>query len=203
MTIIDYGSGNIRSIYNGFKKIGVKVNISSDKYEIENSDALIVPGVGSFGAGMKNLIDYKEIINNHIQEKKPLLGICLGLHMLFSNSQESPGIEGLNIFEGSVEKLQLPPKYKIPHMGWNKITVNKTSKNNTTLLTDMNQKYMYFVHSYYINPADKDIITAYTEYGAKIPIAIGKDNIHALQFHPEKSGEAGLNILRKFVDEIE
>ncbi len=152
---------------------------------------------------MKNLIEYKEIINNHIQAKKPLLGICLGLHMLFSNSQESPDVEGLNIFEGTVEKLQLPPEYKIPHMGWNKITINDTSKNNTTLLTDVDNEYMYFVHSYYINPIDKDIITAYTEYGDKIPIAIGKDNVHALQFHPEKSGEAGLNILRKFVEQIE
>lgn len=203
ITIIDYGSGNIRSIYNAFKKINVEVNVSSDKNELKDSDALILPGVGAFGAVMNNLIDYKEIVSEHITQDKPLLGICLGLHMLFSNSQESPGVDGLDIFHGTIEKFNLPPEYKIPHMGWNTITLNKTESNNTDILQESDNKYMYFVHSYYINPEDKDIITAYADYGGKIPVAIGKNNIHALQFHPEKSGKAGLNILQRFVNTID
>lgn len=203
ITIIDYGSGNIRSIYNAFKQLNVEAGVSSDKNELKNSDALILPGVGAFGAVMNNLMDYKEIISEHISQDKPLLGICLGLHMLFSNSQESLGVNGLDIFHGTIEKFNLPREYKIPHMGWNTITLNKTESNNTSILQESDNKYMYFVHSYYINPEDRGIITAYADYGGKIPVAIGKDNIHALQFHPEKSGKAGLNILQRFVNTID
>lgn len=152
---------------------------------------------------MKNLVKYKDVVYNHIDDDKPLLGICLGLHMLFSSSQESPDIKGLDIFNGSAKKFNLPLEYKIPHMGWNTIEVNDTTSNNTTLLSEADNNYMYFVHSYYIDPEDKNIITAYTDYGGKIPVAIGKNNIHALQFHPEKSGKAGLNILRKFINTID
>jgi len=203
ITIIDYGSGNILSIYNGFKKIGVEVTVSDDKKVIADSDAIILPGVGAYGAVMNNLIDYKDIVCDHINDDKALLGICLGLQMLFTTSQESPEVKGLDIFKGSVERFNLPHEYKIPHMGWNQITVNKTSSNNTSLLEDVDNEYMYFVHSYYIKPEDESIITAYTDYGMKVPVAIGKDNINALQFHPEKSGKAGLNILKNFVESID
>ena len=202
ITILDYGSGNILSIYNGFKKIGTKVNVSDDKKVLKDSDAIILPGVGAYGAVMNNLVDYKDLIYEHIDSGKPLLGICLGLQVLFTNSEESPNVEGLNIFEGSVRRFSLPQEYKIPHMGWNKIKVNSTSSNNSTLLENVDDEYMYFVHSYYIEPEDKDLITAYCDYGMNVPVAIGKDNIHALQFHPEKSGQAGLEILRNFVDII-
>jgi len=201
ITIIDYGSGNIRSIYNGFHKIGTDVNISSESKILKESDALILPGVGAFGAIMNNLSNYKDIIYSHVDEGKPLLGICLGLQVLFSESEESPNVNGLNLFKGNVKRFELPPEYKIPHMGWNQITVNNTDKNNTTLLSEAENEYMYFVHSYYIEPEDKKIITAYTDYGGKVPVAIGQENIHALQFHPEKSGQAGLNILKKFVEQ--
>lgn len=202
ITIIDYGSGNIRSIYNGFKQAGANIHVSSDKKELIDSDALILPGVGAFGLGMNNLIDYKDVILEHINSDKPLLGICLGLHMLFSNSEETPNIRGLDIFEGSVKQFDLPDKYKIPHMGWNTIKVSDNSFNNTSLLDSVSGEYMYFVHSYYIDPANKNIITAYTDYGGRVPVAIGVDNVHALQFHPEKSGKAGLSILRKFINTI-
>lgn len=203
ITIIDYGSGNILSIYNGFKKIGVEVTVSDDKKVIADSDAIILPGVGAYGAVMNNLIDYKDIVCEHINDNKALLGICLGLQMLFTTSQESPDVKGLDIFKGSVERFNLPKEYKIPHMGWNQIMVNKTNNNNTSLLDDVDNEYMYFVHSYYIKPEDESIITAYTDYGMKVPVAIGKDNVNALQFHPEKSGEAGLNILKNFVESID
>lgn len=203
ITIIDYGSGNILSIYNGFKKIGVEVTVSDDKNVIADSDAIILPGVGAYGAVMNNLIDYKDIVCEHISDNKALLGICLGLQMLFTTSQESPDVKGLDIFRGSVERFNLPKEYKIPHMGWNQITVNRTANNNTSLLDDVDNEYMYFVHSYYIQPEDESLITAYTDYGMNVPVAIGKDNINALQFHPEKSGKAGLNILKNFVESID
>ncbi|MCI5866826.1 MAG: imidazole glycerol phosphate synthase subunit HisH [Methanosphaera sp.] len=200
---MDYGSGNIRSIHNGFKKIGADTVVSSDKKTIADADAIILPGVGAFGAVMNNLIEYKDIVLDHIADDKPLLGICLGLHMLFSESEETENIEGLNIFKGSVKRFDLPADYKIPHMGWNQIRVNDTESNNCELLRGCDDKYMYFVHSYYIDPEDKDLITAYTNYGHDVPVAIGRGNVHALQFHPEKSGANGLEILRRFVNLIE
>lgn len=202
ITILDYGSGNILSIYNGFKKIGADVNVSDDEKVIKKSDAIILPGVGAYGAVMNNLVNYKDLIYEHIDNNKPLLGICLGLQVLFANSEESPNVDGLNIFEGSVRRFTLPSEYKIPHMGWNQIKVNKTESNNTTLLDNVDDEYMYFVHSYYIEPEDKNLITSYCDYGMNVPVSIGRDNIHALQFHPEKSGKAGLEILKNFVDII-
>ena len=202
ITILDYGSGNILSIYNGFKKIGVDVGVSSDRDVIKESDAIILPGVGAYGAVMDNLVNYKELIYEHVDDNKPLLGICLGLQVLFTDSEESPDVEGLNIFNGSVKRFDLPEEYKIPHMGWNQIRVNDTDTNDTRLLDNVDNEYMYFVHSYYIEPEDKNLITSYCDYGMQVPVSIGRDNIHALQFHPEKSGEAGLEILKNFVEII-
>lgn len=202
ITILDYGSGNILSIYNGFKKIGVDVNVSDDKKVIDDSDAIILPGVGAYGAVMNNLDNYRELIYEHVENDRPLLGICLGLQVLFTSSEESPDVNGLNIFKGSVKRFELPDEFKIPHMGWNQIRVNDTPTNDTTLLDNVDGEYMYFVHSYYIQPEDKNLITSTCDYGMDVPVSIGRDNIHALQFHPEKSGKAGLEILKNFVDII-
>ncbi|MBR3213516.1 MAG: imidazole glycerol phosphate synthase subunit HisH [Methanosphaera sp.] len=202
MTILDYGSGNILSIYNGFKKIGVDVNVSDDEDVISKSDAIILPGVGAYGAVMNNLDNYRKLIYEHVDNDKPLLGICLGLQVLFTSSEESPDVEGLNMFEGSVKRFDLPDEYKIPHMGWNQINVNDTPTNDTTLLDNVDGEYMYFVHSYYIEPDDENLITSTCDYGMNVPVSIGRDNVHALQFHPEKSGKAGLEILKNFVDII-
>ena len=202
ITILDYGSGNILSIYNGFKKIGVDVNVSDDEDVISKSDAIILPGVGAYGAVMNNLDNYRKLIYEHVDNDKPLLGICLGLQVLFTSSEESPDVEGLNMFEGSVKRFDLPDEYKIPHMGWNQIKVNDTPTNDTTLLDNVDGEYMYFVHSYYIEPDDENLITSTCDYGMNVPVSIGRDNVHALQFHPEKSGKAGLEILKNFVDII-
>lgn len=202
ITILDYGSGNILSIYNGFKKIGVDVNVSDDEDVISKSDAIILPGVGAYGAVMNNLDNYRKLIYEHVDNDKPLLGICLGLQVLFTSSEESPDVEGLNIFEGSVKRFDLPDEFKIPHMGWNQIKVNDTPTNDTTLLDNVDGEYMYFVHSYYIEPDDENLITSTCDYGMNVPVSIGRDNVHALQFHPEKSGKAGLEILKNFVDII-
>jgi len=196
IVIIDYGSGNLKSIKNGFSKIGEETIVSQDVHEMENANALILPGVGSFGTAMEHLERYKWIIHDHINDGKPFLGICLGLQVLFTKSEESEGVKGLNVLKGEV--LRLPKGLKTPHMGWNNLEI----KNKCSLLDGIGNDYMYFVHSYYVKPEDENIIAATTAYGIDIPAAICKDNVFATQFHPEKSGEKGLNILKNFVNNI-
>lgn len=196
IVIIDYGSGNLKSIKNGFSKIGEEAIVSQDIQEIEKADALILPGVGAFGKAMEQLKNYKDLIHDHINAGKPFLGVCLGQQILFTKSEESEGVKGLNVLKGEV--LRLPEGLKIPHMGWNNLEI----KNRCSLLEGISNDYMYFVHSYYVKPEDENIIAATTSYGIDIPAAICKDNIFATQFHPEKSGERGLNILKNFVNGI-
>jgi glutamine amidotransferase len=198
ITIIDYGSGNLKSIKNGFKKINANAIVSSSLKDIEDAEVLVLPGVGAFGTAMENLNKYKESINNHIDLNKPFLGICLGLQVLFTSSEETPDIPGLDIFKGEV--LHFPDSLKleglkIPQMGWNQLEI----RNKCPILDGMGNDFMYFVHSYYVNPKDKDIIAATVNYGIDVPAVICRDNIFATQFHPEKSGEKGLEILRNFV----
>lgn len=193
IVIINYGSGNLKSIRNGFSKIGESAVISDDIYEMEKADALILPGVGAFGSAMEQLENYKELIHDHINAGKPFLGVCLGQQILFTKSEESEGIKGLDVLKGEV--LRLPEGFKIPHMGWNNLEI----KNKCMLFEGMDNEYMYFVHSYYVKPEDENVIAATTNYGIDIPAAICKDNVFATQFHPEKSGEVGLNILRNFI----
>ncbi|MEN4018099.1 MAG: imidazole glycerol phosphate synthase subunit HisH [Methanobacterium sp.] len=196
IVIIDYGSGNLKSIKNGFSKIGEETIVSQDIQKIEKADALILPGVGAFGKAMEQLENYKDLIHEHIDAGKPFLGVCLGQQILFTKSEESEGIKGLNVLKGEV--LRLPEGLKIPHMGWNNLEI----KNRCSLLEGIDNDYMYFVHSYYVKPEDENIIAATTSYGIDIPAAICKDNVFATQFHPEKSGEKGLNILKNFVNGI-
>lgn len=199
IAIIDYGAGNLHSVKNALNFIGVENIITGDKNVILNADKVILPGVGAFGDAMKCLRETG--LDNTVKEcankNKPLLGICLGLHLLFESSEESPGEKGLGIFKGSVVKIPDSENLKIPHMGWNNITVTKDSR----ILKDLgSEPYVYFVHSYYINSLDKNIVSAYTEYGQRLDIAIEKENIFAVQFHPEKSGDTGMKILKNFVD---
>ena len=199
ITIIDYGSGNLKSIKNGFLKIGTNAIISSSIKGINDAEALVLPGVGSFGNAMENLSKYKTAIINHIDEEKPFLGVCLGLQILFSSSEESPGVPGLDIFKGEV--LHFPQflkekRLKIPQMGWNQLKI----KNECPILAEVGNDFMYFVHSYYVNPPDKNIVAATVDYGIDVPAVIYQNNVFATQFHPEKSGEKGLQILKNFVE---
>jgi glutamine amidotransferase len=196
IVIIDYGSGNLKSIKNGFSKIGEDTIISQDIHEMEKADALILPGVGSFGSAMEHLENYKEIIHDHINAGKPFLGVCLGLQVLFTKSQESEGVKGLDVFKGEVAKI--PEGLKIPHMGWNDLKI----VTECPILDGIGNDYMYFVHSYYVKPEDESTIAATTNYGIDITAAVCRDNVFATQFHPEKSGEVGLNILRNFIKNI-
>ena len=194
--IINYGSGNLKSIKNGFSKIGKDVIISNDIYQIEKADTLILPGVGAFGNAMEQLQKYKDLILDHINSGKPFLGVCLGQQILFTKSEESEGVKGLDVLKGEV--VRFGEGLKIPHMGWNNLEIKK----ECVLFEDIGNEYMYFVHSYYVKPEDENIIAATTNYGIDFPAAICKDNVFATQFHPEKSGEIGLKILKNFVKHI-
>ncbi|OEC84589.1 MULTISPECIES: imidazole glycerol phosphate synthase subunit HisH [Methanobacterium] len=197
IVIINYGSGNLKSIKNGFTKIGEETLISQDIREMEKADALVLPGVGAFGTAMEHLENYKDIIHEHINNGKPFLGVCLGLQVLFTKSQENKGVKGLDIFKGEVVKIP-EEGLKIPHMGWNNLQI----VNECSILDGIENDYMYFVHSYYAKPDDEDIIAATTNYGIDLTAAVCRDNVFATQFHPEKSGEVGLNILKNFVKSI-
>jgi imidazole glycerol-phosphate synthase subunit HisH len=199
ITIIDYGSGNLKSIKNGFSKIGADAAVSSSVREINDAEALVLPGVGAFGNAMQNITEYENSIKAHINKGKPFLGVCLGLQVLFSYSEESEGVNGLGIFDGEV--VQFPDSIKedglkIPQMGWNRLEICT----ECPILKGVGSDFMYFVHSYYVKPEDKKIITATVNYGIDVPAVIWKDNIFATQFHPEKSGEKGLQILKNFVE---
>lgn len=176
--------------------------MSSDTAVLADADALVIPGVGAFGVAMSNLSGFVDVIAGHVDCGKPLLGICLGLQLLFESSEETPSVNGLGFFEGSCKRFDLDSSFKIPHMGWNQIRVNDTSLNNVSILEGADNKYMYFVHSYYVDPVCRDFVTAYCDYGMDVPVAVGRDNLFALQFHPEKSGKVGLGILSNFVDLI-
>jgi imidazole glycerol-phosphate synthase subunit HisH len=201
ITIIDYGSGNLKSIKNGFTKIGTSTNISSSIKEIKNAEALVLPGVGAFGNAMEGVASYQDAIHDHVNEGKPFLGICLGLQILFSRSEESPDTTGLSIIEGNV--LHFPDSIresglKIPQMGWNQLQICE----ECPILNGIGSDYMYFVHSYYVAPDDPNVIAATVDYGIDVPAVIWKDNVYATQFHPEKSGDKGLQILKNFVELI-
>ena len=194
ITIIDYKSGNLKSISNGFKKIGADFQITDDKETIANSDYLVLPGVGAFGSAMENLEPFKDVIFEHVNDDKPFLGVCLGQQVLMSSSEESPGVKGLDLFKGHVEKL--PEGVKIPHMGWNRLNVT----NNSPILEGIDGEYFYFVHSYHVIPDDDEIIAGTCEYGSSVVASLSQNNLFSTQFHPEKSSKAGLKILKNFTN---
>lgn len=199
IAIIDYGAGNLHSVKNALDFLNAESIVTGDSETILNADKVILPGVGAFGDAMKcleksGLVETVKAVGQ--KSGKPLLGICLGLHLMFEESDETPGVKGLGIFKGKIVKIPEKDGLKIPHMGWNSITVNKNSR---ILKNIGSEPYVYFVHSYYVNAEDESIISAYTEYGQKLDIAVEKDNVFATQFHPEKSGETGMTILKNFI----
>ncbi len=194
ITIIDYKSGNLRSISNGFRKLDCDVEVTSDVEKIADADFLVLPGVGAFGEAMKNIEPFKEVIYEHVNDDKPFLGICLGQQLFMSDSEESPEVKGLDFFKGSVEYL--PVDLKIPHMGWNRLEVT----NDSPILEGVDGKYFYFVHSYHVVPEDEEIIAATTDYGMDVVAALSQNNLFSTQFHPEKSGRDGLKILKNFIN---
>ncbi len=202
ITIIDYGSGNLKSISNGFSRVGTPVRISKDKKVLQDSEALVLPGVGAFGAAMAQLNGYQDVIHQHIQAGKPFLGICLGLQVLFTSSQESPGVKGLDVFPGEVIRFPSVIRdrgLKIPHMGWNNLRI----KQECPILKGVSSDFMYFVHSFYVKPEQGEIVAANVDYGLEVPCVVFKDNVFATQFHPEKSGEKGLLILKNFLELVD
>lgn len=199
ISIIDYGMGNIRSVEKAFLKIGADVKVTSDPKVVDNADGIVLPGVGAFRDCMKNLdaLDLLDSVVRNIREGKPYLGICLGLQILFTESEEFGFCKGLDIFKGKVVRFRFDPDkgLKIPHMGWNTV---KKIKDVPIFRGIEDSSYFYFVHSYHVIPEDKGIIAGITDYGIDFVSMVWKDNIYATQFHPEKSQELGLKILKGF-----
>jgi len=192
MTIIDCGVGNLFSIECALKNIGLNASISSTVQGLRNVDAIVLPGVGNFKAGAQNLQLLRSDIFRLVEEGIPLLGVCLGMQLLFQQSEEGLG-SGLGLFEGRVVKL--PNDVKAPHMGWNTLKVYRP----TDLLDGIDKEdYFYFVHSYYASPTNRDVIVAETDYGLSFTSVAAKGNIYGTQFHPEKSGKPGERMLRNF-----
>lgn len=199
IAIIDYDAGNIRSVEKAMAKLGQEVWITRDRERIMNADKVILPGVGSFGDAMAHLREYNlvEVIKDVVAEKKPFLGICLGLQLLYESSEETPGVEGLGILKGKILKIPEQKDLKIPHMGWNSLYL----QNDGRLFRGIEQNpYVYFVHSYYLKAGEEETVKATTQYSVNIHASVEKDNVFACQFHPEKSGDLGLQILKNFAE---
>ena len=201
IAIVDYGVGNLFSVEKAFVKLGADAVVTSDASVIVRADKLVLPGVGAFGDCMKNLTASGLIpaILAAIAAKKPLLGICVGLQILFEGSEESPEAKGLGIFKGQVRKIRAEG-LKIPHMGWNSLEFSSAGSSLNLFKNLPAASYVYFVHSFQAVPEDKSIITASATYGERITAAVAKENVMATQFHPEKSGDVGLAILKNFIE---
>lgn len=203
IAIIDYGVGNLRSVEKAFHNIGKEAVVTSDKELVLKADAVVLPGVGAYSDAMDSLRDagMADIVMKVIEEGKPFLGICLGLQLLFEYSEEGGSrVEGLGIFKGAVKQLPSDMGLKVPHMGWNALEIKK----DCALFRNLpHRPYVYFVHSYYLDSRDKDIVAATARYGIEFDVAINSGNVYATQFHPEKSGQVGLNILRNWAGLID
>ena len=199
IAIIDYDAGNIKSVEKALLLLGQDVVITGDREEILKADKVVLPGVGAFGDAMDNLrrTGLDQVIQEVTDRGTPFLGICLGLQLLFERSDEAPGVDGLGILEGEIIRIPDKDGLKIPHMGWNSLHL----ENNGRLFRGIEEgSYVYFVHSYYLKAADERIVKASTEYSTHIHASVEKGNVFACQFHPEKSSDVGIQILRNFVE---
>lgn len=199
VAIIDYGAGNLQSVKKALDFIGAKSIITADENEINAASHIILPGVGSFGDAMHSIREkgLEDVIKKSADGSKHFLGICLGLQLLFESSEESPGVDGLGIFKGKIVTIPKDNGLKVPHIGWNSVSLKQTDGIFENL---RDNSYFYFVHSYYLKDADEKVVAGSTEYGVPIQCAVQQGRVSATQFHPEKSSEAGLTILRNFVN---
>ena len=202
IAVIDYGIGNLGSVVKALEYLDSEVELTDDAEIIDRADGVILPGVGSFGEGMNNLHerDLIGVIDEIVASGKPLLGICLGLQLFMSNSEEAPGVSGLGLIEGTVKRFDPEKIKKIPHIGWNQVKIQKED----SLFLDLNDNSnFYFVHSYFIKSIKNDIILGQTEYGGiNFISAVSQNNIWGIQCHPEKSGQVGLKVLKNFSEVV-
>ena len=196
--IIDYGMGNLGSVSNACKFLELDAEIITAPGQLDSCRAMILPGVGAFGDCMAHLVEHNfaDAIRDWITSGKPFMGICLGLQALFQGSEESPGVEGLGVFEGSVKRFDIAPELKVPQIGWNAVNQKRPECPMFNGIDDA--AYFYFVHSFYVAPSDQSIVAGETNYGLQYCSAVWKDNVFAAQFHPEKSQALGLQMLRNF-----
>ncbi|MFH0935500.1 MAG: imidazole glycerol phosphate synthase subunit HisH [Candidatus Omnitrophota bacterium] len=200
VAIIDYGMGNIHSIQKALELYGCRTVVTNNPSEIGACTKAVLPGVGAFDDAMRELKKQGLItaINTHIRDKKPFLGICLGMQLLFEGSEEASHSNGLAILKGGVNRFKEKKGIKVPHMGWNQLKINAVESPLLKNIAD--RSFVYFCHSYYPLPGDKEIIAASCDYGVEFPCVICRDNIYGVQFHPEKSQETGLRIIKNFVE---
>jgi len=201
VAVVDYGLGNLRSVTRGLERADASVAVVDEPSALADADGLVLPGVGAFSEGMDNAGPFREILLEQASTETPLFGICLGMQMLLSTSEEADhagegSAEGLDLIPGTNRRF--PDSVKVPQMGWNRLTVER----DHPLVADVDDEYAYFVHSYYADPDDEAAVVATTDYGGSFPSVIADDSgtVFGTQFHPEKSGETGLRILRNFVD---
>lgn len=201
ISIIDYGVGNLNSVYKALERLGFKAQITNDIDEINDSKAIILPGVGAFNDAMENLkqTGLIDCIKENVKGGKPILGICLGMQILYEKGFEDGKWDGLGFLKGEIVKFE--DNLKVPHMGWNQLNINKDNSDNEILKYIDEGNYVYFVHSYYAK-SDFSEVLAYADYGVKVPGVVANKNVYGMQFHPEKSGETGLNLLKAFGEMI-
>lgn len=202
IAVIDYGAGNIQSVVKAFRFLGCNIQVTNDAEELRKASAAVLPGVGAFGDSMQSLHN-SGLVNpvlDFIESGKPFLGICLGLQLLFEGSEESTGISGLGVLKGTIRRIPAEAGLKIPHIGWNSLTLKKTDG----MFQGLEQNpYVYFVHSYYLKAEKEEEVSATTQYGVVIDAAVQRGNLFATQFHPEKSGTVGLQMLKNFARMID
>jgi len=202
VVVIDYGLGNLRSVTKALEAVGARAELTSEPERIIAAERAVLPGVGAFSAGMRNLeaLHLLPAIRQRITEGKPLLGICLGLQLLFTLSDEHGVHHGLDVVKGRV--VRFGGELKIPHMGWNTVTPVRQPAASRLFEGIPDDSYFYFVHSYYVVPEEESVVAATAEYGVRFACAIARDNLFAVQFHPEKSGNIGLKLLENFVNYV-
>ncbi|PVX27326.1 MAG: imidazole glycerol phosphate synthase subunit HisH [Candidatus Bathyarchaeum sp.] len=194
VAVVNYGVGNLRSIRRGLEKSGAAVKVTHSPSDLLSSDAIVLPGVGAFAPAVKNMAPIADVVAEAMTDGKPILGVCLGLQLLFTRSSEGGSVKGLDFISGDIVKL--PDTVKTPQMGWNTLNIEKS---HPLLEGVKDGSYVYFVHSYYPQPADSGVVVATTEYGVRFASMVAKKNLFATQFHPEKSSKTGLTMLKNFV----